>query len=156
MSRSRTLKPEKPKKTTRRRRSSSPKKGKDDREYVLLRKQVGGKWEEAFAPDAKGEHLKTGKKDEPSVVVARNGESALRRAYKLLVDDDNPANMTLVATPAPYFKPEDGERAGPQADRDHHRVGGQRDLLLDPRDPAGAQGSVLVERRCAVARSRSA
>lgn len=96
---------EEPKKPSGRRRRSSPKKGKDDREYVLLRRTDKGKWEEAFGPDAKGEHLKTGKKDVPTVVVARNGESALRRAYKLLVDDDNPANMTLVATPAPYFRP---------------------------------------------------
>lgn len=94
--------PEKPKRSRRR---SSPKKGKDDREYVVLKQTGKRTWEEAFAQDAKGEHLKTGKKDEPTVVVARNGESALRRAYKLLADHDNPSNYVLVATPSPYFRP---------------------------------------------------
>lgn len=94
-------KPDKPKRSRR----SSPKKGKDDREYVVLKQTGKRTWEEAFAQDAKGDHLKTGKKDEPTVVVARNGESALRRAYKLLADHDNPSNYVLVATPSPYFRP---------------------------------------------------
>lgn len=95
-------KPKKPKRKSRAKKGTKGKKangkGKHDRLYVILKQ--GGKpteWEEAFPREKEGE---------PNVLPARNGEVALRRAYRMLTEDgEKPGDFVLVATPRHYFDP---------------------------------------------------
>lgn len=99
--------PKKPKRSRkgRSRAKKGAKSAKEDREYVVLvESDKPGEWHEAFARNAKAEGLHTGSDTEPTTIKARNGEVALRRAFRLLAEDEA-GNYTLVATPKPYFRP---------------------------------------------------
>lgn len=84
-------KAEKPKKPRKKASKKKAKGGPDDREYVILVKggPNEGVWEQ-----------------QDETVKARNGNIALRRAYRLLTEDSDAAGeFTIVATPVGYFRP---------------------------------------------------
>lgn len=69
------------------------------RGYVILKAgEKQGVWEEAFPRTGRG------KKSEPATLEARNGQAALRAAYRKLTDDGE-GDFVLVAVPAKLFNP---------------------------------------------------
>lgn len=100
--------PKPPAKPRKRRRGKGPKLAPGQREYTILKfwaaAEVGGQedhgplWEEAL-------------KDP---VVARSGELALRKAFRVLTDN-KPGNYTLVPIPTKYWNPEQVEGEVPDA-----------------------------------------
>jgi hypothetical protein len=72
--------------------------GSSGRPYVILKSGSGkGAWAEAFDREDK---------DKPFQINARNTEAALRKAYRMLTEnEEEPQSYTLVPIPASHFKP---------------------------------------------------